>query len=404
MNPDLELLKPYPFERLARLKAGIAPPADRAHIALSIGEPKHAPPRFVIDALIANMAGLGGYPQARGLPELRQSIARWCTRRFGLKDGLLDPERQVLPVSGTREGLFAFAQAVVDRSRDALVLMPNPFYQIYEGAALLAGATPWYMATPESTGFLPDLDAVPENVWRRCQLLYLCSPGNPTGAVMDRAYLERVIALSDRHGFVIASDECYSEIYADEASPPPGILEVCAAIGRDDFRNCITLQSLSKRSNLPGLRSGFVAGDARIIERFALYRTYHGCATPLPTQLASIPAWDDDAHVVENRGFYREKFAATMAILAPVMDVTQPAAAFYLWPRTSIDDETFARELFRQENVTVLPGRYLSRAAQVDGRAEVADPGAGRIRISLVAPVPECTEAARRIRRFVEGL
>jgi N-succinyldiaminopimelate aminotransferase len=400
MNPDLEKLKPYPFERLARLKAGIVPPKDRDHIALSIGEPKHAPPRFVIDALVANMAGLGGYPQAKGVPELRQSIARWCTRRFGLKDGLLDPERHVLPVSGTREGLFAFAQAVVDRSRDALVLMPNPFYQIYEGAALLAGATPWYMATREEHGFLPDLDAVPESVWKRCQLLYLCSPGNPTGAVMDRAYLERVIALSDRHGFVIASDECYSEIYADEGAPPPGILEVCAALGRDDFRNCVTLQSLSKRSNVPGLRSGFVAGDARIMERFALYRTYHGCATPLPTQMASIPAWDDDAHVVENRGFYRAKFDAALEILRPVLDVTRPAAAFYLWPKTPIDDERFARELFAQENVTVLPGRYLSRPDSAGG----ADPGEGRVRISLVAPVAECAEAARRIRRFVEGL
>jgi N-succinyldiaminopimelate aminotransferase len=338
---------------------------------------------------------------ARGLPELRQSIARWCTRRFKLKAGALDPERQVLPVSGTREGLFAFAQAVVDRAGDALVLMPDPFYQIYEGAALLAGATPVYLACREDNGFLPDLDSVPESTWQRCQLLYLCSPGNPTGAVMDLAYLQRVIELSDRHGFVIASDECYSEIYRDEAQPPAGILEACAALGRDDFRNCVTLQSLSKRSSLPGLRSGFVAGDAQIIERYALYRTYHGAAVPVPTQLASIAAWDDDAHVVTNRAQYRAKFEAVLPILAPVLELWDPPAAFYLWPKTPIDDERFCRELFAQQNLTVLPGRYLSRPGCVDGGA---DPGLGRVRISLVAPVPECVEAAHRIRRFVEGI
>jgi N-succinyldiaminopimelate aminotransferase len=363
---------------------------------MSIGEPKHAPPELVIGALNQNMAGLGVYPMARGLPEVREAIARWCTRRFGLASGMLDPERHVLPVSGTREGLFAFAQAVVDRSRDALVLMPNPFYQIYEGAALLAGATPYYLATREEHGFLPDLEAVPDEVWRRCQLLYLCTPGNPTGAVMDRAYLERVIELSDRHGFVIASDECYSEIYLDEGSPPPGILEVCARIGRSDFRNCVTLQSLSKRSNVPGLRSGFVAGDARIIERFALYRTYHGCAVPVPTQLASVVAWDDDRHVVANRALYREKFAAVLGVLRPVLDVTAPPAAFYLWPRTPVDDERFARELFERQHLTVLPGRYLSRPDPA------GDPGVGRVRISLVASVAECTEAAHRIRRHLE--
>jgi N-succinyldiaminopimelate aminotransferase len=405
VNPDLQKLQPYPFERLAKLKAGATPPASLAHIAMSIGEPKHPAPRHVLDALIANLDGLGNYPMARGIPELRQSIARWCTRRFKLKAGALDPERQVLPVSGTREGLFAFAQAVVDRSRDALVLMPNPFYQIYEGAALLAGATPVYLPARAERGFVPDLEAVPEAVWQRCQLLYLCSPGNPTGAVLDLDYLERAIGLSDRYGFVIASDECYSEIYRDEAKPPLGILEACAALGRDDFRNCITLQSLSKRSSLPGLRSGFVAGDAAIIERFALYRTYHGCAVPVPTQLASIAAWDDDAHVVANRAQYRAKFDAVLPILSPVLDTPVPTAAFYLWPRTPVDDERFCRELYAQQNLTVLPGRYLSRPLSkeyaVDGGG---DPGIDRVRISLVAPVAECVEAAQRIRRYVETL
>ncbi len=404
MNPDLQKLKPYPFERLAQLKMGAVPPSTLAHIAMSIGEPKHPAPQFVVDALTRNLAGLGVYPMARGLPELRLSISAWCTRRFNLKAGALDPERQVLPVSGTREGLFAFAQAVVDRSRDALVLMPNPFYQIYEGAALLAGATPVYLACRAEQGFVPDLDAVPESVWKRCQLLYLCSPGNPTGAVMDLGYLQRVIELSDRFGFVIASDECYSEIYRDEAAPPTGILEACAALGRDDFRNCVTLQSLSKRSSLPGLRSGFVAGDAQIIERYALYRTYHGAAVPVPTQLASIAAWDDDAHVVANRAQYRAKFEAVLPILSPVLELYDPPAAFYLWPKTPIDDERFVRELFAQQNVTLLPGRYLSRPDAAGAADGGSDPGLNRVRISLVAPVPECVEAATRIRRFVEGL
>lgn len=399
MNPDLTKLLPYPFERLAKLKEGAVPPAGLAHIPLYIGEPKHAPPPFVLEALTRHLGRLGEYPMAKGLPELRQAIADWCTRRFDLKPGMLDPDRHILPVSGTREGLFAFAQAVVDRGvGDALVLMPNPFYQIYEGAALLAGAQPYYLDTLEENGFLPDLDAVPPAVWKRCQLFYLCTPGNPTGAVMDTAYLEKVIALSDRYGFIVASDECYSEIYFDEAAPPPGLLGVCAQLGRDDFRNCVVLHSLSKRSNVPGLRSGFVAGDAKIMEKFLLYRTYHGCAAPVPTQLASAAAWSDDVHVKENRELYRRKFRAAMEILAPVLDVKMPAAAFYLWPKTPIDDERFTRGLYERQNVTVLPGKYLSR----DSAA--GNPGAGRVRISLVATVEECVEAARRIRHFVEQL
>lgn len=397
MNPHLEALKSYPFERLAALKAGITPPADLPHIPLSIGEPKHAPPEFVVEALVQNLGGLASYPQALGLPALREAIAAWLIRRFKLSANAVDPEQQVLPVSGTREGLFAFVQAMVDAGDDALVLMPNPFYQIYEGATLLAGAQPWYLNTFANTGFLPDLDAVPESVWQRCQVLFLCSPGNPTGAVMDIPYMTRVLELADRYDFVIAADECYSEIYLDEAAPPPGMLEACAAIGRDDFRRVAVFHSLSKRSNVPGMRSGFVAGDAELIHQYRLYRTYHGCAAPLPVQQASIAAWSDDAHVADNRRKYQEKFAAALEILQPVMDVAAPPAAFYLWPNVGGDDEAFARDLFAEQNVTVLPGQYLSRDT------EHGNPGAGRIRISLVASVEECAEAARRIRTFMES-
>ncbi|HET7921702.1 MAG TPA: succinyldiaminopimelate transaminase [Gammaproteobacteria bacterium] len=399
MNPDLEKLLPYPFERLARLKQGVTPPAGLAHISLSIGEPKHAPPQLALDALTAALrTGLGAYPVAKGLPDLREAVASWLTRRFGLKSARVDPERHVLPVNGTREGLFAFVQAVIDRSRQPLVLMPNPFYQIYEGGAFLAGAQPWFMDTLEENGFLPDLDVVPEDVWRRCQLLFICTPGNPTGALMDTAYLKRVIELADRHDFIVASDECYSEIYLDEDAPPPGLLQACEEMGRDDFRRCVVFHSLSKRSSVPGLRSGFVAGDAALMAKFLQYRTYHGCAVPNHVQLASIATWNDEQHVMRNRALYSEKFEAAMRIIGPVMDVKCPPAAFYLWPRTPIDDETFARELFAQQHVTVVPGSYLSRDS-VQG-----NPGRNRIRISLVAPVAECSEAMQRLRHFVEGL
>ena len=398
MNPFIDKLKPYPFERLVKLKQGVTPPAQLAHIPLSIGEPKHAAPEFILQALRENLAGLGSYPNAKGLPELRQAIAAWLSRRYKLPAARLDPERQVLPVSGTREGLFAFAQAVIDPAKKPLVLMPNPFYQIYEGAAFLAGAEPWFMNTEEQNGFLPDLDAVPESVWKRCQLLYICTPGNPTGAVMDVAYLKRVLELADRYDFIIASDECYAEIYNDEQNPPPGLLEACERLGRHDFKRCVVFHSLSKRSSVPGLRSGFVAGDAAVMDKYLLYRTYHGCALPVPTQLASVLAWSDDKHVVENRRLYREKFQAAMDILAPVLDLKCPPAAFYLWPRTPGDDENFARGLFGSQNVTVLPGSYLSR------QGAGGDPGKGRVRISLVAPTEECAEAARRIRRYVESL
>ncbi len=397
MNPDLDKLHPYPFERLAALKAGVTPPVGLIHIPLSIGEPKHAPPAFVLEALRGNLDGLGAYPVALGLPELRGAIAEWATRRFDLPAGALDPERNVLPVNGTREGLFAFAQAVIDRSKPRpVVAMPNPFYQIYEGAALLAGAEPAYLDTVAANCFVPDLDAVDADTWSGCQLVYICSPGNPTGAVLDSGFYRRLIALADEHDFVIAADECYSELYDDEAAPPPGLLGVCAALGRTDFARCVAFHSLSKRSSLPGLRSGFVAGDASIMARFRLYRTYHGCAVPIPTQRASVPAWRDEAHVIENRTSYRRKFDDALRILDGVLPVTRPAAAFYLWVAVpGGDDERFARELFAAKNLTVLPGSYLSRPTPT------GDPGKGYIRISLVPSVAECAEAMTRLADFV---
>lgn len=398
MNPDLDRLQPYPFEKLNRLKAGITPPPALGHIALSIGEPKHQPPKFIAEELISHLHGLANYPLTKGRPELRQAIANWLGQRFALPAGSVDAERHVLPVAGTREALFAFAQAVVERNDKPLVVMPNPFYQIYEGAALLAGAEPWFLNTTEKNGFLPDYDDVPEAVWQRCQLLYLCSPGNPTGAVTDIATMQKLIALADRYDFVIASDECYSELYFDERNPPPGLLQAASAMGRNDFSRCVIFHSLSKRSNLPGLRSGFVAGDAQILERFLLYRTYQGCALPPPTQAASIKAWQDEKHVVENRDYYRRKFAAVIEILKPAIPVQQPGGGFYLWLKTAGSDTEFARELFAQQNVTVLPGSYLSRDAHGH------NPGAGYVRLALVAEMDECIEAAQRIRTFIESL
>jgi N-succinyldiaminopimelate aminotransferase len=397
MNPRLRQLRPYPFERLRALLAGAVPPAELRHIPLSIGEPKHVPPAFVGAALARAFDTLGSYPLAAGLPELREAVASWLELRFALPRGHVNAATMVLPVNGTREGLFAFVQAAVDASRpDPAVLMPNPFYQIYEGAALLAGAEPVYLNCDRDLGFLPDLDSVDAALWNRCQVLFLCSPGNPTGAVMPEAYLRRALELSTRHGFVIASDECYSEIYPDEAQPPPGLLQVAHAIGNAAFERCVVFHSLSKRSSVPGLRSGFVAGDAHILDSFRLYRTYHGCAVPLHTQLASIPAWQDESHVRENRRLYREKFAAVVPLLREILDVDSPDAAFYLWLEVG-DDELFARGLFAEQHVTVLPGSYLAR----DTRA--GNPGRGRVRISLVASVDDCVEAARRIVAFVRS-
>ncbi len=395
MNPLLDRLVPYPFERLRELLRGATPPAHLSHISMSIGEPRHPPPAFILDALADSIGTLGSYPLVAGLGALREAAAGWLSRRFSLPADAVDPERMVLPVNGTREALFALAQAVVDASAAPVVAMPNPFYQIYEGAALLAGAEPLYLDTPRELGYLPDLDAVPAATWRRCQLLYLCTPGNPTGAVMNRDYLAHALGLAEQHDFVIASDECYADIYLEESVPPPSLLETALATGRDGFERCIVFHSLSKRSSVPGLRSGFVAGDASILERFRLYRTYHGCAMPTHTQLASIPAWNDDEHAAANRRLYQRKFREVLPILEPVLEFDPPVAGFYLWPLV-YDDERFTRQLFANKHLTVLPGSYLGR----DGAR--GNPGRGRVRISLVAGVEECVEAAERIRDFVE--
>lgn len=393
MNPDLERLQPYPFERLAELLRGVQPPSSRTPIDLGIGEPQHPPPAFIAEEVITHLHGLARYPSTRGGEPLRAAIAAWVTKRFGLPADSIDPQRHVLPVNGTREALFAFAQCVVDRrgNERPLVLMPNPFYQIYEGAALLAGAEPGFIATSRESGWLPDFDAVTPAQWQRCQLLYICSPGNPSGAVMSLPQLQALLELAERYDFVIASDECYSEIYIDEAAPPAGLLQAAAAMGNTAYRRCMVFHSLSKRSSVPGLRSGFVAGDAGLIARFFSYRTYHGCSMPLHTQAASVAAWSDEEHVRRNRALYREKFEAVLPILAPALRIDRPAGGFYLWPGTPIDDTLFTRELYAREHVRILPGRYLSRPAAG------GDPGAGYVRIALVAPVEDCVEAAQRI-------
>ena len=396
MNPDLQRLHPYPFEKLAELKAGITPPTDRAHIPLSIGEPQHAPPTAVIETMATHLDGLARYPLTRGSLALRQAIADWLTRRFALAPRQIDAERHVLPVAGTREALFSFAQAVVartpvDTGERPVVLMPNPFYQIYEGAALLAGAEPYYYPNTADNGFLPDFDAIPEAIWRRAQLLYVCSPGNPAGAVIDQGRYRTLLDLADRHDFIIAADECYSEIYFDEHEPPAGLLQMAHELGRDDFARIVVFHSLSKRSNLPGLRSGFVAGDAEILKQYLRYRTYQGCALAPPVQAASITAWSDETHVAHNREHYRRKFDAVLDILTPVLDVGRPDAGFYLWAPVGGDERDFARRLFAEQNVTVLPGRFLSRP--VDG----LDPGVGFVRMALVAEIEDCIDAARRI-------
>jgi len=397
MNHALTQLQPYPFEKLRALLGTVKPAADKRAIALSIGEPKHESPAFVARAMADNLDKLAVYPSTIGLPALRQAIGQWCERRFGVPTGWLDADRHILPVNGTREALFAFTQAVVNRADNGLVVSPNPFYQIYEGAALLAGATPHYLPCLEDNGFNPDFNAVPAEIWERCQILFLCSPGNPTGALVPMDTLKKLIALADKHDFVIAADECYSELYFDEDAPPPGLLSACAALGRSDFKRCVVFHSLSKRSNLPGLRSGFVAGDAEIIKPFLLYRTYHGCAMPVQTQLASIAAWQDEAHVRENRDQYRAKYDAVLDILQPVMDVQRPDGSFYLWAKVPGSDAEFTRDLFEAEHVTVVPGSYLSR--EVNG----VNPGAGRVRMALVAPLAECIEAAERIRDFLHN-
>lgn len=399
MNKGLDALQPYPFEKLAALFRDIQPVSDRDPIDLSIGEPKHPTPDLIRSAMAHNLDSAAHYPTTHGIPELRMAIRDWLTGRFKLKPGSVDADRHVIPVNGTREALFAFAQCVVDSSTDKpLVLMPNPFYQIYEGAAYLAGAEPGYINCTKDNGFLPDFDSVSKKAWQRCQLLYLCSPGNPAGAVIPEDIYTELFRLADEHDFIIAADECYSEIYFDESAPPLGILEAATRQGRTDFKRLVAFHSLSKRSNAPGIRSGFVAGDAQLMQQFLRYRTYHGCAMAPYTQMASIAAWHEESHVQENRNLYREKFDRALEILAPVMEVERPTGGFYLWPQTPLADTEFACELRRQENVAVLPGSYLSR------ESNGSNPGANHVRIALVAPVAECIEAAERVRNLVQSL
>ena len=395
MNPLLSSLQPYPFERLKQLFSTITPNSAFAPISLGIGEPRHATPQLVLDALSKATGQLAAYPATAGLPGLRESCVKWIHRRYGVK---LNAANQVLPVNGSREALFAFAQTVIDPTKpDATVVCPNPFYQIYEGAALLAGAKTYYAPSDPALNFNVNWGSVPADVWAKTQLLFVCSPGNPTGAVMPLNDWEKLFALSDQHGFVIASDECYSEIYFREDAPLGG-LEAAAKLGRNDFNNLVAFTSLSKRSNVPGMRSGFVAGDANILKQFLLYRTYHGSAMSGMVQAASIAAWDDEVHVVANREQYRQKFASVTPLLKTVMDVNLPDAGFYLWAAVpGGDDVAFARDLLAQYNVTVLPGSYLARKAQG------FNPGAGRIRMALVAETAECLEAAQRIVAFIQN-
>lgn len=389
MNPNLDKLQPYPFQRLRDLFKGITPNPQLSSINLSIGEPKHETPPFIKQALADNLSGLANYPTTAGVPALRQTISSWLSKRYGIPQ--MDPEKAIIPVNGSREALFAFAQAVIDGTKPApVVISPNPFYQIYEGAALLAGAEPYFLNTLPENNHVMDFGSVPETILQRTQLVYVCSPGNPSGKVMSLGQWRELFALSDRYGFVIAADECYSEIYFDEAEPPLGALQAAHKLGRE-YERLVIFSSLSKRSNVPGMRSGFVAGDAKILEKFLLYRTYHGCAMNPAVQAASIAAWKDEAHVIENRRQYAEKFRAVIPLLGDSLQVEMPDAAFYLWARTSMPDTEFAQILYRDHHVTVLPGSYLARDAHGN------NPGKGFVRLALVASLEECLEAARRI-------
>ena len=398
MNPRLALLHDYPFQKLAELFAHSEPNRDKSPIAWSIGEPKHASPQIVRDAIADNIGELSSYPSTRGLAELRRAIATWLTQRFALTAETIDPEHHILPASGTREALFSIAQtvAVETTGQQPIVIMPNPFYQIYEGAALLAGAEPYYLNTTADTGYRMDFSAIPENILKRTKLIYVCSPGNPAGTVMGHEQYHQLLELAETYDFVIASDECYSEIYFDEDKPPVGLLQVANDLGIKEYHRCLVFHSLSKRSNLPGLRSGFVAGDGALMKAYMQYRTYHGATLSNMAQRASIVAWGDEDHVRENRELYRTKFDAVIEILSPTLPVSKPDGAFYLWAQVNRSDEDFARSLFEDENVAVLPGSYLSR--ECNG----LNPGAGYVRMALVASLDECVDAAKRIRDFIE--
>lgn len=389
MNSNLSLLQPYPFEKLNQLFADIQPPALPL-ISLAMGEPKHPAPAFIEQAIQQNFHHLSTYPSSKGLPELRQSIAGWLTRRFHLQQ--IDAETQILPVSGTREALFSFVQTVINREQRPYVVMPNPFYQIYEGATLLAGATPYFINCTADNGYLGDFDAVPAEVWERTQLLFICTPGNPTGAVYSKEQLKKLIQLADQYDFIIASDECYSELWFDEA--PTGLLEVCAELGRHDYKNCVVFHSLSKRSNVPGMRSGFVAGDANILKSYLLYRTYHGAAMPVQHQLASILAWNDEQHVEQNRQQYRAKFDLFQQELGHLLPLQKPDAGFYYWLNVD-DDEQFARKLMEQAHIKVLVGRYLSRDTAH------GNPGINHVRMALVADMAQCEQAIQRLKNIL---
>jgi N-succinyldiaminopimelate aminotransferase len=396
LNPNLDRLQPYPFQKLNKLFEGVAPNPTYAPISLHIGEPKHATPDFIRQAVADHLAGMAVYPATLGARSLRASITAWLTRRYNLPE--IDPDTQVIPVNGSREALFSFAQAVIDPSRaEAIVVCPNPFYQIYEGAALLAGATPHFLNMVPENDFALDYGQLPEDTWSRVQLVYVCSPGNPTGRVMSIDEWQRLFELSDRYDFVIASDECYAEIYFDESAPPLGALEAANRLGRSGFPRLVVFSSLSKRSNVPGMRSGFAAGDASILKKFLLYRTYHGSAMNPAVQAASKSAWDDEDHVIENRRLYREKFQSVTESLQETLQVSMPDAAFYLWVRTPVSDVQFTRELYHNYNVTVLPGSYLAR------HAHGINPGENFVRIALVAPLAECVEAVKRIKMLMSA-
>lgn len=389
MNSSLSLLHPYPFEKLNALFKDVTP-ADLPLIPLSIGEPKHPAPEFVKQAIIDNFQHLSTYPNSKGLPELRQSIANWLTQRFKLNS--ISAEDHILPVTGTREGIFSFVQALINREDAPYVVMPNPFYQIYEGAALLAGAKPYFINCTPENDYLGDFDAVPAEVWEKTALLFVCTPGNPTGAVLSKEKLKKLIQLFDQYNFVIASDECYSELWFDQA--PVGLLEVCAEIGRDDYKNCIVFHSLSKRSNLPGMRSGFVAGDAELLKPYLKFRTYHGAAMPVQHQMASIAAWNDEAHVEENRQQYRAKFELFQSELGGLIPLKKPDAGFYYWLQVD-HDEAFAKMLMERAHIKVLPGRYLSR------ETEQGNPGENHVRMALVADLAQCEQVVQRLKKIL---